>query len=393
MKQIFLALDWSNLAFRSLFMQRLGNNGTLTYDERSDVDAYIAKLATDVAYIVRIFNPTKVIFTADSKHSWRKDILETYKSNRERDKDMNWDNIFAGLDEFKEHLKSIGYIFLETENAEADDLMAMAKEVIFEDTALANTNLILVSADADIRQLIDFKDYSKQYCIVFNEIGRGPGGKRHLYTNSDIQRWFDSQDNVVNDIFSFGEVDSDKAYLRNILDMNQKIAIEETDPKNILLSKVFCGDDGDAVPAFYDWFSNKGKKVRVTNSKFVKILEKLDADDIETIDAKKKQLKPVLEAVCNRQINDIDVEERLMRQKKLVQLKSIYFPEHIQEYKSKIRDMLVNEGNVDCYNLTMKDLIKDSPFDSVLKAKRHKDANIFKGLDSYIDNLNLTQLF
>ena len=53
-------------------------------------------------------------------------------------------------------------------------------------------------------------------------------------------------------------------------------------------------------------------------------------------------LKPVFEKVCKREIKDIDFNERLNRQRVLVELNSSLFPDYIQDYKEEISDMIKN---------------------------------------------------
>lgn len=393
MKNKILCLDWSNIMFRSLFSINGFGNNYFTFKTDEEINSLIARIGTDIAYLLRIFVPNKVVFAADSKHSWRKDILASYKSNRERDENIDWDKVFQAVDEFKEHLKKQGYIFIETLNAEADDLMAILKEIVFDEPEFVNTNLIIISADADIRQLIGWKETTHQYCMVFNEVGRGPGGKRHLYCNSAIMHWYNEVDESNNDIFNFCNVDEDRIYIQNLLENNKKIVLEETDPENILLNKIFCGDDGDNVPSFYDWFSNKGKKVRVTNRHYVKIVESIGSKNVNVVDTKRHELKSILESATKRTINDINVEERYERQKKLVYLSSDIFPEHIRNYKSNVKEMLLKYPNMTCHSVQMKDMIKGSRFEKVTKPSRPKDADIFDNLNSYIDNHNLVALF
>jgi hypothetical protein len=62
-------------------------------------------------------------------------------------------------------------------------------------------------------------------------------------------------------------------------------------------------------------------------------------------------LKPVFEKVCKTEINDIDFDERLNRQRTLVELNSSLFPEHIQEYKTVISDMINNNPSTGFQNI------------------------------------------
>lgn len=392
MKQNILALDWTNLAFRSLYMAN-GFNGNATYDIKEEIDNYIGKMAEDISYILRMYTPNKVIFCTDSKHSWRKDVISSYKMNREKSSNYNWDNIFAALESLKNHLKKLGYVFAEVEHAEADDMLALVKEITFQVPAFSNYNLILVSADADIRQLIDFKTSTSQYCMVFNEIGTGKGGFRHLYCNSKIMDWYNAPiDEQINSIFNF-EPDNEREHIKSVLNNNPKVKMEETDPDNILLNKIFCGDDGDCVPSFYEWFNDKGSKKRLTNAPYVKIMSLLGVKTITDLELSKGSLKESIEKVIKHEINDIDVLARLERQKKLVYLCSEVFPKEIAEYKKTLADEILRQPALNLYGIKKDRLLTGSEFENVLVKNKRRDAEVFDSLNKYVDNLNLTPLF
>ena len=182
-----LCLDWSNILFRSLFINQL--YGTkMTYDNIEDCQSFIYKFATDVCSIINIFKPNNVILLTDSQHAWRKDVLpgeDGYKSNRQKQEGVNWDNIFKCSDDLKQLFKNAGCHVAEYEHSEADDMAALCKEVIFE--KYHDYNLIIVSADADLRQLIDFDPLTNQYCAVYNTIVKGKTGKRFLYITQEMQ--------------------------------------------------------------------------------------------------------------------------------------------------------------------------------------------------------------
>ena len=386
MRQIVLCIDWSNIAFRSLYMMGGYGSAPGSFDTKDECDRYIGKMATDIAYIVRSFMPAKVVFCTDSKHSWRKDVYEDYKANRERPDTFNWDNIFDALNRFKAHLESKGYLFAETEHAEADDLMALIKETVIDAgyPDFANMNVILVSADADIRQLISFNRDTHQYCAVFNEIGRGPGGFKHIYVTPEMLEWYNDT-TTGNDIFFTG-LDADRQYLKGILDSNLKIRIEAVDPESVLLTKIFCGDDGDNVPAFYEWYGSTGKRVRVTATKQKAILETLGVGTMQELEQHgAEDLHSALEKACKREIIDIDAGDRLKRQKRLVELKSANFPKSIRLYAADVLQMLQDGRYLqNVFSLKMEDLIKGSDFEQTLKHGNARMAEVFQGLDKYI---------
>ena len=384
-KKVLLVLDWSNLLFRSLFMNSLYGqvNG---YNRIEDVCSFMYKFTTDVCSILNIFKPTNVIIATDSQHAWRKDVLPGddlnpgYKSNRKKSESINWDNIFQCSDDLLNILSKNSMHVAKVEHCEADDIAAMCKEIVFE--KYPNYNVIIVSADADIRQLIDFNPITHQYCIVYNTTGKGKGSKRHIYVPESFETWYNTADSNF-DIF-FENEDMSKTYIKQLLQANTIMELSVQNPNDVVLDKIFCGDDGDCVPSFYNWYKD-GRKVRITPGKEKKVREIIGINTVQDLVDSEYKLKPVFEKVCKRDINDIDFSERLMRQRVLVELNSKLFPEYIQDYKESLDYMIGDIPSESFWNLKSQVLLKGTQYEGYDK-KKAIEAEIFKGMDKYINS-------
>lgn len=389
-KKILLVLDWSNLLFRSLFMNSLFSqvNG---YNRIEDIRSFMYKFTTDVCSILNIFRPTNVIIATDAQHAWRKDIYADYKSNRKKSESINWDNIFKCSDDLQDILRKQGMHPAKVEHCEADDIAAMCKELLFE--KYHDYNMIIVSADADIRQLIDFNPITNQYCIVYNTTGKGKGSKRNLYVPEEFKKWYDSTDNSF-DIF-FENEDLSKHYVKDLLHANSVMEMTVENPNDVVLSKIFCGDDGDCVPSFYNWYKN-GKNTRITPAKAKKIRESLGINTVQDLLDSEHKLKPVFEKTCSiDDINDIDFSDRLNRQRVLVELNSKLFPETIQDYKESLDYMLKDVPPMGFWNVKSQTLLAGTQYEGYDK-KKVLEAEIFKGMEKYINKdggVNINGLF
>lgn len=385
-KKILLVLDWSNLLFRSLFMNNLYNKAS-DYNRMEELRSFMYKFTTDVCSIINIFKPSNIIIATDAQHAWRKDILPGndlipgYKSNRKKDERINWDNVFKCSDDLLEILEKNSMHIAKVNHCEADDLAAICKETIFSE--FPDYNIIIVSADADIRQLIDFNPITNQYCIVYNTTGHGKGSKRYLYITKEFEKWYTNNDNPESkfDIF-FEHQDLSKHYIKNILNTNSIIELKIEDPNEVVLNKIFCGDDGDCVPAFYNWYKD-GRNVRITPSKEKKVRELIGINNIQDLLDSKSLLKPVFEKVCKREINDIDFDERLNRQRTLVELNSELFPTDIKNYKSEIINMIKDIPVQGYFNIKSQELLKNTEYEGYNK-KKVLEAEIFKDMEKYL---------
>lgn len=375
-----LVLDWSNLLFRSLFMSRVfGDNNN--YDSEEDVAQFVVKFATDVIYQLKTFKPNNVIIATDSQHAWRKDILpgeNGYKANRKKDDNINWDNIFNGANELIKIMSENELYFASVDHCEADDICAMCKELVFE--KYQDYNIIIVSADADLRQLIEFNKLSQQYCAVYNTTSRGKGGKRYFYVTQEMKDWLDTSDQI--DIF-FSNMDGNKQYLKDLFTNNTNMELTVEDPNNVVLSKIFCGDDGDNVPAFYEWWKD-GKKMRISPGRYKKIREKCKFDNVGQLLEKYTGIKKVIDEIVKRPVEDLDVKERLDRQMSLVVLNSEYFPQEIKNYKESISYMLENIPSTNFWNLHPNTLFEGTKFEDATTKKKALQADVFKELDRFI---------
>lgn len=383
-KKILLVLDWSNMMFRSLFMTHLFGD-KIDYSTPEQINMFADKFTTDICYILKVFKPNNVLLAADEKHPWRKDVLSGelgYKSNRTKSSEYDWNSIFKASTDLLHIFKRYGVEPILTENGEADDMIAMSKELIFE--KYKDWNIIIVSADADIRQLVDFKKETKQYSIVYNTIASGKAKKRKLYVNHDFIDWFNKPD--LQDIF-FSNVDFSKQYISRLLSNNSAIELEEINPNDVILGKIFCGDDGDVVPSFYEWYKN-GKKYRITPGRFKKLKESLSIENIADLRDKSSLLKESISKIIKKDVDDIDCEERLQRQRVLVELNSNLFPEKIKNYKKTIDKFIENpKVKIDYSNLKASSILRNTRFEDAYKQRKAQEDEVFKDLDKYVDKL------
>lgn len=103
------------------------------------------------------------------------------------------------------------------------------------------------------------------------------------------------------------------------------------------------------------------------------------------------QLKPLLEKIAKKEVNDIDIHERLMRQRILVELNSQLFPENIRNYKDSIDYMVQDTPQYGFWNIKANGLLEGTEYEGA-NQKRALEADVFKDMSKYI-NTGITQLF
>lgn len=387
-----LIFDFNNMAMRALFTcAYAGEGGVSTFDTDQECAVLIRKIATDMAYVMRIFSPDRTIVLCDAKSPWRNTLYadsdEEYKGTRVKDDSKNWDKIWEALNDYKEILKSKGFVVSEINHAEADDLAALWKKSLYTEN---NENILFVSSDKDWVQLIDFSPVSQRFCACFNPIADNKKQKK-LYITNSFSAWLNNEDNAPKvDIF-FNNYNSQKDKFKNIRTKDTKIWYTIEDPNLVVLNKIMCGDDGDNAPAFYTYYKN-GKKTRVTASKAKKIFEDLNITTVKDLCQANEAnaLKPEIEKVLKKELDDIDVNERLMRQRRLVELSPILFPEDVN--KAFAYHILDNEdlGHVPTDSIKFDTILVNTKYLNP-DYKKPKESGIFdnlKDLEKYIKPVN-----
>ena len=151
-----LVIDFMNLVFRTLNSSQHANP--------LDVDFALWKrslITTMFSYIMK-FDPDRVVVALDVKDSWRKGLYPQYKGQRKDARDasiIDYEKFFKLYPSFESDMRKVfkSLAFITAPTAEADDIIAvLAKK--FEKT---NTQLICVSNDGDLNQLLKYKNYSQ----------------------------------------------------------------------------------------------------------------------------------------------------------------------------------------------------------------------------------------
>lgn len=396
-----LVFDMNNMLFRSMFV--IGGFGAkqYTFDSQREIDELMRKITTDITFLTRLINPSRVIFAKDDR-SWRKGINieenEGYKGTRKSAEHINWDNVFRVLDEFLEIAEDNGMIVSKIPTAEADDIIALWRdELLFEQ----RQHVILVSGDEDIRQLVasyKTEDNKKIFACVFNPFKQGKNAARKLYvTPKYFNEWINQTEEA--DIWNMNAaIDVDKGDFKRIIETDD-VRVEETDGLLIAMRKIFCGDDGDNIPAIYSWIkttaAGEEKEARITNAPFEKIYESLKTspnelvDHHDLMDRKAKVLQGIHKAAKHKPT--FDIEKRLERQIKLVVLDKSLFPKEIVEEFDSKKEEYLSKPKADIAGINMNTFLQGTHYVKASKGGTGtgNEAGIFKEIDRLNSNKQL----
>lgn len=142
-EKTILLIDAKNALYRSVYAVKHGSWG-------KDRHCFVALLRQMVGWINK-FRPSSVhmFWDAPRKEVWRKDVLKTYKSNRDNNtyiEDVSAD-INALQETTREFMKHMNVFQYKRKRMEADDLLYAASSV------LHPNKTIIVSTDSDMTQI------------------------------------------------------------------------------------------------------------------------------------------------------------------------------------------------------------------------------------------------
>ena len=367
MTSLNLLIDFNNILMRALNVPGTTFYNSL-YDNDSDIADIIKKITMDICYTVKLFNPNKVFILCDSANMWRKDHLPKddtgYKANRKTDDTKDWNNLWKNIEIYKKILADFGFCVCSIPRCEADDLAALLKGRLFNDT---KSSIIYVTSDADWRQLVDFNNNDKTFCAVFNPIVNNKGKKR-LFLTDATQQYILSNTNDTSDIISqlFGDnIDISKNVLNKIITTDAKIETVCIDGFDVLIHKIFEGDDSDNVPSYYDYYKKTKRgtiSTGVTPSQVKKLCESLNLTNIIQVANLSNEIKTKLEEIMKMEL-PVDAVDRLERQRILVELNPTLFPENIVSAFNNFFNSEYNKCiNVQIIDLSWKDILRNSKF-------------------------------
>lgn len=240
--------NWLLMSRLSILRMRIRDEETLIKEVKLMMIKSINKLIREIPQI------DNVIFVADGG-SWRNkievpDFLKkdhiTYKGNREKDKDINWDKIFKGYDEFIDVLKETGVNVSRESGVEGDDwcwywsMKLNAK----------GTNCIIWSKDRDLTQLVKINPKTKCFTVCWNKDYLTIESIEH--SNDDVDFFFTSPNVTAN-----------QTLLESICMKAKKI--NEIHPNNIIIEKIIRGDISDNIfPIVFKKSKTSDKLFRVS---------------------------------------------------------------------------------------------------------------------------------
>jgi len=309
--------NWLMMSRLSILRMRIKDEDTLIKELKLMMIKSINKLIRDIPQI------DNVIFVADGG-SWRnkveipsflkKDHI-TYKGTREKDKELDWDKIFVGYDDFINVLRDTGVSVYRESGIEGDDWCNYWSKLLNS----KNINCLIWSADRDLTQLVKIDPKTKVFTATWN---------KNYMTIESIDH---SSDNDMD--FFFNSYDSNENQkLLETLCMKAK-RVDEIHPMDVVIDKLIRGDIGDnVIPVVYKKGKSSNKLFRVSQKELDFNLDITRLDDVnayfeELLDKKAWKGKATA--------NADECVEHFFYNERLVWLDASQYPDEILEKMTK----------------------------------------------------------
>lgn len=319
--------NWLLMSRLSILRMRIKDEDTLVKEVKLMMIKSINKLLRDIPQI------DNVIFVADGG-SWRNKISIpeflkkdhiTYKGNREKDKDLDWDKIFNGYDEFIDILKETGVCVSREKGVEGDDWCAYWSKLLNS----KNTNCLIWSADRDLTQLVKIDSKSKCFTACW---------KKDAIVIESVDH---TSDNEMDFFFNSYDSNENQKLLETLCMKAKKV--EEIHPMDIVIDKTIRGDLGDNIlPVVYKKAKNPNsdKIFRVSN-------KELDLSiDITSVDEVNAYFEDLLNKKTwkDKAMSTLDeIIEHFFYNERLVWLDPSQYPVEILEKMTKYSIPVINK--------------------------------------------------
>jgi len=239
-----------------LLMSRLSAISNIYVDDFEMCEKLQLLMVQSIKKIIKKFPQIDNIIFCSDNGSWRTTIdipsvnidedgnIVTYKGNREKSSEINWEAVFGMYENLINQLNQNGIITFKEHLVEGDDLLYWCSDQLNKN----GTNCIIWSKDNDLKQLVNI-DSNKCFTVWWNETS---GMFVKDFKEDDLDFLFNNDYNENDEIFRL---------------ITNNITITKLDKNYIIIDKIIRGDKGDNImPVLYKQNPKSTRKYRISQS-------------------------------------------------------------------------------------------------------------------------------
>lgn len=326
---LLIDFNWLTISRFSIMMNKFDKSLPKEFINESKQELK-ETMARSINVILNRFPCIDNIVIAADGGSWRKllpvpESLEdtVYKGNRKQAVEYDWDAVFGASNELLKNCKELGITCTQFNNIEGDDWIWYWSKRLNAD----GVHCVIWSIDNDLKQLVQKDNMTGAWTVWYND-------KNGLWINDELK------EPELSDIDFFMTTTYSSPILENMKKYT-KSGVNYVNPKDIILSKIICGDSGDNIKSVFRYTKN-GRTYRISEKEWEKIsneynilnINKLikSTDEIANLIANYNKYKPY-------DPNPTSIQEMIKYNIKLVWLDESVIPETLliamnqQEYK------------------------------------------------------------
>lgn len=314
----YLIVDGNYLLNRIVFSLHKSNNLELL----SDV------LWQFITVRLKTFKFNKIFFVSDTRLYWRKNIYSLYKSNRRRDKSLDWDWIYEQYSLIKNRLEFEyqNLLVCEEQGLEGDDWIASIVEM----ANLDQHSTVILSNDSDLHQLIRC-DLVQGF---INLMAKDLVGNSLIYVPENFDNYIEFVAQKLKTMTAYDFEPGFQELNKCVNQLKHKHDVVLVDGAKSLFTKILCGDrNSDNIPPVYQVMSEDpvnrsiGKRgAEILYYKYVNIHGQLNVLDG---DFPLKVADLILDYKKVKELND-DFQVNLQRNINLICLNPQQFPDDLR---------------------------------------------------------------
>jgi hypothetical protein len=315
-----LLIDGNYLLIKNVFF---------LFQEKTLYSELLLLLNKELEKLMSMHTFDNVYFISDSKFRWRKQILDTYKSNRVKDENIDWDKVYSDFNTFKEEINGKRNITsIEINYAEGDDIIAY----ITKESNKKEYSNVIVSSDGDLHQLLTF-DLSRKFINIMYNFKYSD---ERVYVPMNYSVFMhEMHKNTISTLF---DMDDDVNFLDFLELLIHKTKTVPVTNEEALFCKLISGDRGDCIPSVY--IKNDRGIGSTGGLSLYKLYKETYQSDID-FNTDEFLNKTVDVISYSKKITDSDVKQEiktnLVRNLHLIKLDEEYLPEDLRNtFKNKI---------------------------------------------------------
>jgi len=277
---------------------------------------------------------SNVYLVSDSKEkSWRKKIDSSYKANRTKNTEIDWEFVFNTYNEFKDSIRGKNIKVLEAPHIEGDDWISY----VINNSNSEGRSTLTITNDYDIKQLVKFCMDPLYINFISNE----------MYNNQKIflpRNYSIFVDKVsIMDNHNLFDMNDNLEFLELIKNLVQKNDTTEIDPIESLIVKLISGDTSDNIPSAWSVVKNGSKRGiadRGAKTIFEEYINQFGEPDIQDPDLSENIADLICEKKKLSKTSILGIKSNIESNMRLIHLDTDKYPKEVLEKMKKTYESL-----------------------------------------------------